>query len=506
MILKKGGVGIENTILFGKYQLGPVIGQGRSGTVWLATHLGLEERRAIKRVPKELEDYDRFRREALLLKELRHPGIPIVYDLEEDNSYCYLIEEYLEGNSLYDVVRHQRHLNQDTVIRYGIQICDLVQYLHSHSAGQDPILYLDLQPKNLLLCHEVVKLIDFDHSARLLDANEDTKRYGTPGCCAPEQMNGEQELDIRTDVYAIGCILYFMRTGVYQDGDVAQNGDFCERELARIIRTCLREKKEERYQSAGEIKLALLALTGHVDNRKKIHMSGIGVFSKNNISSLVIALAGSKSGVGTTHLSISLSGYLRHQGYPNLYEEHNRSGAVWQTARYMGLESDSYGIFNMQNILCKPAYGEAVRLKEHPYRVVVRDYGTDWEEMARQTDIQVRILVHGGKWWDAADGDRAFKAFSGCPDLVVLYNHTLPGISLKAPEGAENMRCFFVPYFCDPLLPGILVTRFWDAVTGPFIRTGKGEASLRNGIRRTAGKICRRIGLSALWDWAMEQG
>lgn len=504
MILKKGGVRIENTILFGKYQLGPVIGQGRSGTVWLATHLGLEEARAIKRVPKELEDYERFRKEALLLKELRHPGIPIVYDLEEDNSYCYLIEEYLEGDSLYDAVRSQRHLNQDTVIRYGIQICDLVQYLHS--AEKYPILYLDLQPKNLLLCHEVVKLIDFDHAARLLDANEDTKRYGTPGCCAPEQMDGEQELDIRTDVYAIGCILYFMRTGVYPDGDIAHPGGFCERELYRIIRTCLKPEKEERFQSAREVKLALMALTGHVEDRKKIHMSGIGVFRKNNVSSLIIALAGSKSGVGTTHLSISLSGYLRHQGYPNLYEEHNRSGAVWQIAHFLGAEPDSYGIFKFHSITCKPAYGEAVRLKEHSYQVIVRDYGADWEAMACQMDIHVRILVHGGKWWDVTEGERALKGLCNCPDLIVLYNHTLPGLSLKAPEKAGGMHCFFAPYFCDPFLPGILVTRFWDAVTRPVLWTKKGGTPLRNGIRKTAGRICRKIGLSALWDWDMEQG
>ncbi len=495
---------IENTILFGKYQLGPMIGQGRSGTVWLARHLGLEELRAIKRVPKELEDYEQFRREALLLKELRHPGIPIVYDLEEDNSYCYLIEEYLEGDSLYDAVRQWRHLNQDTVIRYGIQICDLVQYLHS--AGQHPILYLDLQPKNLLLCHEVVKLIDFDHAARLLDANGDSKRYGTPGFSAPEQRDGEQVLDIRTDVYAIGCILYFMRTGEFGTGEIAQLEGFCERGLFRIIRTCMKPEKEERFQSAEEVKCALMALTGHGETRKKIHMSGIGVFKKNKISSLIIALAGSKSGVGTTHLSISLSGYLRHQGYPNLYEEHNRSRAIFMTAGQMGLESDSYGIFKIHSITCKPAYGEAVRLKEHPYRVIVRDYGTNWEEMARQTDIHIRILVHGGKWWDAADGERALKALKNCPDLIVLYNHTLPGFSLKPPEGADNMHCFFVPYFCDPFLPGIQVTRFWEAVTAPVLKTGKEGASLRNGIRRTAGKICRKIGLSALWDWAMEQG
>lgn len=70
-----------SAVLFGKYQLYGILGTGRAGTVFLAVHLGLEEYRAIKRVPKSFLNYDRFRREALVLKELRHPGIPIVYDL-----------------------------------------------------------------------------------------------------------------------------------------------------------------------------------------------------------------------------------------------------------------------------------------------------------------------------------------------------------------------------------------------------------------------------------------
>ncbi|MEG2351007.1 MAG: protein kinase, partial [Hungatella sp.] len=100
MILREGGVRIESTILFGKYQLGQVIGRGRDGIVYLAEHKELEEYRAIKRVSKTCVEYEQFRREALLLKELHHPGIPIIYDLEEDLEYSYLIEEYLEGDSL----------------------------------------------------------------------------------------------------------------------------------------------------------------------------------------------------------------------------------------------------------------------------------------------------------------------------------------------------------------------------------------------------------------------
>ena len=155
----------KDTILFGKYQLVRILGQGRSGTVYLAFHKELEEYRAIKRVPKSAACYEQFRKEALLLKRLRHPGIPLVYDLEEDAQYSYLIEEFLEGDSVYDLAAKRGPLNQDEAVAYGIQICGLVHYLHS--AEDIPILYLDLQPGNLLVCHGQVKLLDFDHSDTL---------------------------------------------------------------------------------------------------------------------------------------------------------------------------------------------------------------------------------------------------------------------------------------------------------------------------------------------------
>ena len=75
---QKGGAAIGEHILFGKYRLCRKLGSGRSGTVYLAFHLELEEYRAIKVVPKAVSGYETFRKEALFLKELRHPGIPIV--------------------------------------------------------------------------------------------------------------------------------------------------------------------------------------------------------------------------------------------------------------------------------------------------------------------------------------------------------------------------------------------------------------------------------------------
>ncbi len=101
----------------------------------------------LKGVPKTFVNYELFRKEALILKGIRDQAIPIVYDLAEDEQYSYLIEEYLEGDSLYALIRESGHCSSAMTIRYGIQICHLVHIMHS--TMPTPVLYLDLQPKNL---------------------------------------------------------------------------------------------------------------------------------------------------------------------------------------------------------------------------------------------------------------------------------------------------------------------------------------------------------------------
>lgn len=103
----QGGEPVGDTILFGKYELIRTLGRGRCSTVYLAKHLELDEYRAVKCVSKMDTDYERFKKEALILKRLRHPGIPIVYDLEEEAFQSYLIEEFLEGDSFYDLIREK---------------------------------------------------------------------------------------------------------------------------------------------------------------------------------------------------------------------------------------------------------------------------------------------------------------------------------------------------------------------------------------------------------------
>ena len=138
---------IEAFTLFGKYRIISVLGSGSTGTVYLAKHLKLEIFRAIKRIPKHSAGISSFSQkadfltEARLLKNLNHPGIPLIYDIEEDNDYIYMIEEYIQGESLETYVLHPKDISQELIIKIGVQLCEILDYLHHLSPY--PILYQD---------------------------------------------------------------------------------------------------------------------------------------------------------------------------------------------------------------------------------------------------------------------------------------------------------------------------------------------------------------------------
>ena len=237
----KGGVRITEehvliSTLLPNYYICKKLGEGRSGKVFLAYHRILSDYRAIKVVPGTMTDYETFRKEALFLKHLRHPGIPLVYDVVEGSfiseNYFILVEEYLEGESIFESVKKRGKYSVKTTVELGIQICRIIQFMNT---AENPILYLDLQPKNLLVCDKMVKLIDFDHAQYASEVEDFGERYGTVGFAAPEQFKGEP-LDCRTDVYAIGALLYFMCRGRIP-GRIPEFGEDAKfRELDRIIR------------------------------------------------------------------------------------------------------------------------------------------------------------------------------------------------------------------------------------------------------------------------------
>lgn len=477
----KGGGTIDTTTLFGKYQICRELGRGQSGTVYLAKHMDLEEYRAIKQVPKSCADYEQFRKEALILKCIRHPGIPIVYDLEDTADYSYMILEFLEGDSLYALVSGNGHFSTAMTIRYGIQICHLVNILHS--ARPNPILYLDLQPKNLLVSHDVVKLIDFDHSVHVDEAEKLTKRYGTVGCAAPEQYTGDV-LDERTDIYAIGAVLSYMLTGTYPErsnGAAAErswngscavgnrlrlvpgSGQRIDRDIARVIHTCLQQDKSKRYQTVEELEKALLQVEEQRNRGKR------SVWGNSQISSLTIAVAGSSSGVGTTHIAMGMTAHLRRRGLSAMYEEKNGSGAVRQFATCVGAEKDSFGIVLVHGIPMLPLYGSAVKLKPHPYPVVVRDYGCDRKTWLSEP-ADGYLLVCGGKPWEWETTRDAVSDPGIHPGQAVIYNQFCRQVYAKLPGPARGTDCFLMPHCSNPLESTKAVEQVYEEIVRSAIR------------------------------------
>lgn len=473
-----------------------MLGTGRTGTVWLAVHLGLEEYRAIKQVSKDIVAYEVFRREALIQKSLRHPGIPIVYDLEEDQEFLYLIEEYLKGISLYTLIERQGVMQETEAVHYGVQICRLVEFLHSQ--GEKPILFLDLQPNNLIICGSIVKIVDFGQAAYAGPGVSSAHRYGTVGCAAPEQYTTDLNLDTRTDIYAIGAVLSYM---VNQTLPLGQHSHkTVSRELESLIERCMETDREKRFATAGELEQQLLRLI--LPHTKELP------HSSKNIPSLAAAVTGSRPGTGTTHLAIALCRHLNLRGWDTVYEEHNESGHIRCLADFYGIRPDGQGLYHMAGCRMKPWYGEAVSLEAPETAVVIRDYGTDWAALKQDLGPETAcvLMTAGGSPWQQRDCRRMLEELNPMQLKETGVNPVLVFRGLRSGAGAftggekalmSAVRIFGSPMFGDPLKPGREGTAFleelWAAAAGR--RPGGKERSWldRCCIGRKADRILRRM-------------
>ena len=203
--------------MFGKYRVLSTLGTGNSSTVYLAEHIRLNVYRAIKCIPKDTSLVSSPSSEATLLKDLNHPGIPIIYDIEEDEHFFYIIEEFIQGQSIDTFVSYQK-ISHELLIKFGIQLCDILDYLH-HLMPY-PILYQDLKPEHIIVCGNQIKLIDFGIASYITSRGKNYQNYGTKGFAAPEQY-GLSQSDGRADIYALGVLLNIMLTGEHPSRKLA---------------------------------------------------------------------------------------------------------------------------------------------------------------------------------------------------------------------------------------------------------------------------------------------
>lgn len=210
-----------------KYEIIAAIGKGGMSNVWLGRDRRLDKLWAVKEIkPSARGRQAQANRQAIIdeanfMKRLDHPAIPRVVDIIDTGASIFVVMDYVNGTALSKVLREQGEpFSQDEVIDWGIQLCDVLGYLHTiHPPDGYPVVYRDLKPSNVMLRDDgSVKLIDFGISMEMLPTGpSDTRVIGTAGYGAPEQVDVQVHnttpVDTRADIYALGTTLYSLITG-----------------------------------------------------------------------------------------------------------------------------------------------------------------------------------------------------------------------------------------------------------------------------------------------------
>jgi tRNA A-37 threonylcarbamoyl transferase component Bud32 len=269
-------------VLAGKFEIIAEIGEGGFGKTYLGHDSGMDRQVAIKELlhdaaevsPEDYEDYKRrFRKEAQIVSKFSHPNVVTAYSLETDaQGDLYLVLEYVDGGSLKNLIS-QDPLDVKRAIQIALDICDAVDVIWKYD-----IVHRDIKPSNILLTKDgTAKLTDFGvaqlgHETRR--TQEARSHPGTPAYKSPEQASSTGYLDQRSDLYAVGLVLYEMVTAkLYLRNRVPPHrvNRKVPRSLSAVIMKALQENPADRYQSSQEMRAALEAVL------KGGQLQGVGV-------------------------------------------------------------------------------------------------------------------------------------------------------------------------------------------------------------------------------------
>lgn len=255
------------SLVDGKYKILNKIGQGGMSVVYLAMNERANKQWAIKEVRKDgVKNFEVVKQglivETDLLKKLHHPNLPSIIDVIDGDGTFLIVMDYIEGRHLESVLKEYGAQNQEDVIEWAKQLCDVLAYLHSR---KPPIIYRDMKPSNIMLKPDgKVMLIDFGTAREFKKTSvADTTCLGTQGYAAPEQYGGQGQTDARTDIYCLGSTLYHLLTGhnpsepPYEMYPIRYWNPELSSGLEEIILKCTQKNPDDRYQSCAELLYAL---------------------------------------------------------------------------------------------------------------------------------------------------------------------------------------------------------------------------------------------------------
>ena len=297
------------SLLDGKYKILNKIGQGGMSVVYLAMNEKANKQWAIKEMRKEKNKNYEIMKQSLitetnLLKELKHPYLPSIADIIESDDTIIIVMDYVEGRPLSDILTEEGTIEEDKVADYAIQLCDVLDYLHSQ---KPPIIYRDLKPANIMLRPDgKITLIDFGTARKYnYDSVADTTCLGTIGYAAPEQFAGEtlRQTDARTDIYNLGATMYHLLTGVnpseppYELYPIRRWDESLSNGLEKIILRATRKDPDKRFNDCKEMSYALQHFRDLDDSyiatqKKKIYLFAASLILSFTFFSMAIVVNG----------------------------------------------------------------------------------------------------------------------------------------------------------------------------------------------------------------------
>ncbi len=317
------------TVIAGKYRVERTLGTGGMGMVLEAHHLLLDQRIALKCLTPIALEYpdivERFTREARAAARVRSEHVARVIDVDQfENGLPFIVLEYLDGEDLADHLAHNGPLRVSTAVRFILEACEVLA--EAHAAG---IVHRDIKPANLFIAKQrdkrrIIKVLDFGIS-KLTDepVTQASAMLGTVTYMSPEQLRSAKEVDHRTDIWALGAVLYECLTGKPAFGgsntaeliaSVFSNDrrpmqavrDDLPVGLVDIVERCLRTDPTERFESVLELATELAPYAksedrASVDTIRRVVGVSIAPPSSNDRERRDSSIPSSRGGVFVVH-------------------------------------------------------------------------------------------------------------------------------------------------------------------------------------------------------------
>ncbi|MDM8533463.1 serine/threonine-protein kinase [Clostridiaceae bacterium HSG29] len=237
---------VNGYILFDKYEVKKNISYGNMSEVYLVRNIKLGNFWVLK-VINYYDNAGLFREEGIL-RNINHISIPNIVDVYYKGNTVYIIEDYIEGVSLDKLIKENGNFSQKQIIKWGIELCDILSYLHNRKPY--PIIFRDLKPSNIIITNNnKIVLIDFGISKYKGSLESDYISSGTRKYAPYEQFSNEKITDEKTDIFSLGmmlseCILGYVPVN---KNDLKKMLNFVDIEIVLILIKAIADNREKRY-------------------------------------------------------------------------------------------------------------------------------------------------------------------------------------------------------------------------------------------------------------------